>query len=413
MRRVVIVGAGIVGLCCAYSLLRSGYHVVVVDRDPAGDKASFGNAGGIAVPEVLSASSPAMVWRLPKWVLDPLGPVFVRPSHAPRLLPWMVRFLRAGGSHARADAAAALFALNELVYPDLLAVLNDIGLSSDLHRAGALYVYRTRRRLNRDCAAWKTRKFFGIECQLLSGDEARELEPALSRSVEHAVFTPAWSHVSDPKRIVDVLRGWLLSQGARIEVGEVTAIIPIGTGQVEVQLRDLRSLNCDVTVVAAGAWSGQLASTVGDRVVMESERGYNGTLPNPAIELSREIVFAEDHFVATPMSVGLRIGGAAEFAGLFAPPNFTRVTALLALAEKYLPGLCLEGCQPWMGHRPATPDSLPVIGPSPHCPNIVYAFGHGHLGLTQAAITGRLIKEICGAQLPSIDLHPFRIERFS
>jgi D-amino-acid dehydrogenase len=413
MRRVIVIGAGIVGLSCAYNLLRAGFSVLVVDRDPTGDKASFGNAGGIAIPEILPASSPGIVWRVPRWLFDPLGPLAIRPSYAPRLLPWMMRFLQAGRADRRSEIAATLSALNALAYDDLSALLNDIGLSADLHRAGALYVYQTKKGLERDRISWEARKSYGVECHPLSGNEARKLEPALDPSVQYAMLTPAWSHVSDPKRMVDVLREWLRSQGVRIEADEALAIAPTCAERALIHLRREGPVTCDLAVVAAGAWSGRLAASLGDRVVLESERGYNATLPKPAIELSREIIFAEHQFVATPMSIGLRIGGAAEFAGLSAPPNYARVSALLKLARKYLPQLSVQGAKPWMGHRPATPDSLPVIGRSPRCWAVLYAFGHGHLGLTQAATTGRLIKQLAVGETPSIDLRAVGVNRFS
>jgi len=164
--------------------------------------------------------------------------------------------------------------------------------------------------------------------------------------------------------------------------------------------------------VAAGAWSGRLARLVGDRALLESERGYNTTLPDPRIRLNAEIIFAERKFVASQLATGLRIGGAAEFAGLEAPANYTRSKALVRLAARYFPGLNTEGGTEWMGHRPTTPDSLPVIGPSPRRRDVFYAFGHSHTGLTFGPTTGRLIAEVLSGRPPSLDLSPFAIARF-
>jgi D-amino-acid dehydrogenase len=171
-------------------------------------------------------------------------------------------------------------------------------------------------------------------------------------------------------------------------------------------------LVADKAVNAAGAWSGILARRIGDRVLLESERGYNATLPTPGVEIERQLIFAERKFVATPLSCGLRIGGAAEFGGLEAAPNFKRSQALVALAQRYLPKLDTRGATNWAGHRPTTPDGLPVIGYSTAQPNVIHAFGHGHLGLTQAATTGRLVAELAFQQPATIDLTPFAISRF-
>jgi D-amino-acid dehydrogenase len=381
---------------------------VVVDRDPAGDKASIGNAGGIAVTEILSASSPGVLWRVPRWVFDPLGPLALRPLHAWRLGPWLWRFVRAGLRQESERIAAALAALNALVYDDLKPMLRHVGLGDALHEVGALAVYESDLGLARDRQSWDLRQRHGIECRMLSGDEARALEPALGPSIRHGVLLPAWSHVSDPRALLDALRASLVERGITIVTGDAADIAPDG-----VVLRGGARILADRVVIAAGAWSSLLARRVGDRAVLESERGYNVTIADPGIALNREMLFAEHHFVATPLAVGLRIGGAAEFAGLAAPPNYARATALLALARRYLPQLGDRSGPAWMGHRPATPDSLPVIGRSPKRSNVYYAFGHGHLGLTQAATTGRLIRDLITGEPAPIDMQPFGIERFA
>lgn len=166
-------------------------------------------------------------------------------------------------------------------------------------------------------------------------------------------------------------------------------------------------------VIAAGVWSAQLARQLGDRILLESERGYNTTIPVPGITLEREVIFADRNFVATPLSIGLRIGGAAEFGGLKSEPNYLRAKALVTLARLYFPGLKDEGGVEWCGHRPATPDSLPIIGHSFVSKDIVYAFGHGHLGLTQGPTTGKIVGDLLFQRKSPIDITPFSAARFS
>jgi D-amino-acid dehydrogenase len=209
------------------------------------------------------------------------------------------------------------------------------------------------------------------------------------------------------------LKEWLLSRGVVINRGEVCNIVSGSTSPLSVTLEGGHPIAADRAVIAAGAWSAILARRLGDPVLLESERGYNATLPHPGIVVERELIFAEQKFVATPLSCGLRIGGAAEFGGLSAAPNFKRSQALVELARRYLPELRTEGGTHWAGHRPATPDSLPVIGKSRHQAHVFYAFGHGHLGLTQAATTGRLVSELVFQHPSSIDMTPYGIERFA
>jgi len=408
---VVVIGAGIVGLSVAYYLVLDGAAVTLVDRDPEGDKASFGNAGGIAVTEVVPASVPGLVWKMPFWLLDPLGPLAVRARHAARLLPWLWRFARAGRPVEMERIATALAALNGRVYDDLLPMLARTGLSGELNRNGALTVYESRAAYDRDAGEWALKRRHGIQASVLERLELHAMEPALGPRAALGVFTPQWSHVNDPKHLVDALRHWLLRQGVTITPGQVNGIE--GDGPLQVRLQDGSGIPAASIVVAAGAWSGHLARQLGDRVLIESERGYNTTIPAPGVTLGREIIFAERKFVATPLRCGLRIGGAAEFGGLEAIANHRRSAALSKLAGLYLPGLRPEGGTAWAGHRPTTPDSLPVIGPSPHRPGVVYAFGHGHLGLTQAATTGRLVADLVAGRAPPIDLAPYGIARFN
>jgi D-amino-acid dehydrogenase len=409
---VVVIGAGIVGIATAYHLVREGAAVTIVDRAPEGDKASFGNAGAIAVTEIVPASVPGLAWQVPRWLLDPLGPLAVRPAHVLKLVPWLWRFFQAGTPKEVSRIASALAALNNRVYEDLRPMLAETGLSGELNERGALTVYESEQGFRRDAEEWALKRDHGIAIENLTGEGARDMEPALGAIVHRAVFTPQWSHINDPKRLVDSLREWLRIRGVRFVTGDVIDISDPG-GVPQIDLAGGRCITADKVVVAAGAWSGELAKRLGDPVLLESERGYNTTLPDPGVTVSREVIFAERKFVATPLSCGLRIGGAAEFGGLDAEPNFKRSQALVTLATRYLPRLKLDGGTNWAGHRPATPDSLPVIGASPRHPKVFYAFGHGHLGLTQAATTGRLISNLIRGVPTPIDLSPYAIGRFS
>lgn len=386
MARIAVIGAGVIGLACALRLSEAGHAVTVIDPAPDGDKCSWGNAGGIAMTEVAPQAMPGIAWRVPGWLLDPLGPVALRPAHLPAMLPWLWRFVRAARPARMEAAAAALAGLLRPVADDVPALFDTIRQSGGLFRRGALTVYASAEALRRDAPGWALRRRHGIDCQEIGGAEARAMEPALGRSVGAAVFTPAWWHVADPKTVWQGLRDTLIARGAPIIAAPATSLARPGA-----VMTARGELACDAVVLAAGAWSATLAATAGARVPLESERGYNVTLPAPGVTLSREIIFAERHFVATPLAPGLRIGGAAEFAGLAAPPNHARAEALARLAEMALPGLDTRGGTAWMGQRPATPDSLPVLGPLPARPDVVCAFGHGHLGLTLAATTARLV----------------------
>ena len=404
MARIGVIGGGVVGLACAHRLLLDRHEVTVFDRDPDGDKCSWGNAGGIAVSSVLPAAGAGLLWQVPKWLVDPLGPLSVRVAHLPNLLPWLQRFLLSGRDAERLRIALALAALHGRVYDDLLPMIDAIGLRGVVHMVGGLYVYETAAGLAADRAGWDLKRRLGIAYREVEATELRDMEPALGPAIRAGVFVPGWSHVSDPKQIWATLLSELRLRQVRVIRREIPAI---ESGPLTID-----GARYDQAVIAAGAWSGRLAASIGDRVLLESERGYNTTIPAPGITLKHQVLFAERHFVATPLSIGLRIGGAAEFAGTEAAPNYARSRALVTLAKRYLPGLSAEGGREWFGNRPATPDSMPVIGRSRRRPDIVYAFGHGHVGLTLAATTARIVSDIVAGRPPPVDVAPYSIARF-
>jgi len=412
MPHIVIVGAGIVGLCCAWSAQRRGWSVTLVDRDFEGDRASHGNAGGIAVSECLPLSLSGLGLQPLRWLLDPLGPLSIRARHAPRLWPWFLALRKVAEPANYLRIATALAALNKRSLGDFEAMLSDVRLRGELHQRGALTVYETRSAFDRSAPQWALQRALGVRWHAVDAAQIQALEPALAPVFAIGVVLEDWAHVSDPARIVRQLRECVVARGAHCVTGNVIRVTADTADAPGVLLGDGRALGADRVLVAAGAWSAQLAGSVGDHALLESERGYNTTLPACSARLQREVIFAQRMFVATPLSIGLRIGGAAEFAGLDAAPNYQRSAALLELARRYLPDLDEAGAQQWMGHRPSTPDSLPVIGPSPHNARVLYAFGHGHLGLTQSATTGELIGAMLDGVPSPIDTRPYSIGRF-
>jgi len=409
---LVVVGGGIVGLSCCHAAQRRGWRVTLIDRDFAGDRASHGNAGSIAVAECLPLSLTGLGLKPLKWLLDPLGPLAIRPAHAPRLWPWYRALRRVGQGQNLARIGDALAALNRRALGDLQTLFADLGLHDALHPHGALTVYETTQAFVQSQAGWQFKRERGVRWRNVDAEELRTLEPGLAPVFRHAVMVPDCAHVDDPRHIVETLRARVQEQGAQLLTGEALRLQPVSGTRASVQLGDGRHIVGDKVLVCAGAWSARLARTLGERVLLESERGYNTTLPASRACLTREVIFAERMFVATPLSVGLRIGGTAEFAGLQAPANYQRSTALLTLARRYFPQLNEDGAKAWMGQRPTTPDSLPVIGASSKHPGVLYAFGHGHLGLTQAATTAELIGDLLQQRPAAIDLTPYSIARF-
>jgi len=409
---VLVIGAGVVGLACAWSALKEGLTVTIVDRDFDGDRTSHGNAGGIAVTESTPISVPGFFFKATKWLFDPLGPLALDWKHVLSALPWFMEFQRASSPARFKQISLALAALNNRVYDDLIPLFEDVGAMSTFYRRGALTLYETDEAFKADTEEWNFKKDLGVRWRALNQQEVQDFEPALAPVFKHGVFLEDWSHIGNPKQLVSQIRARVKALGARFVEGVVAKLDVTKPDTPCAVLRAGASIAARQIVVATGAWSASLAESVGDRVLLNSERGYNTTLPQPGIALSREVIFAERKFVATPLDIGIRIGGAAEFAGLKAEPNYKRSEALLKLGKRFLPGIQDQGAVQWMGHRPATPDSLPVIGKSPSASSVIYAFGHGHLGLTQAATTGALVADLLVNRTPRIPLAEYSIERF-
>jgi D-amino-acid dehydrogenase len=408
---VAVIGAGIIGLSVAMYLQADGRKVLLVDRKGIGQETSSGNAGALAFSDILPLASPRILRQAPRWLLDPLGPLAIRPGYALQIAPWLMRFglaSRPAAYRASIEAITALMRLSAQEFGKMLAQAN---ASHMLRPDGSLQVYEGEAEFQASLPGWEERTRAGITFEHVRGERLRQLQPGLADSITAGTYVPQWATVSDPADVCQALGAHLLRNGAELCQEEVQSLSPQGGG-VMIKLSPGREIHARQAVIATGAWSRHLAAGLADTVPLETERGYNTTLPLGAFDLKRQIIFGAHGFVATPLSSGIRIGGAVELGGLKLPPNFTRSSDMLAKASRLLPGLRTEGGKQWMGFRPSLPDSLPVIGQATATPAVVYAFGHGHLGLTQSAATGRLVCELLAGKKPAIALEPLRPSRF-
>jgi D-amino-acid dehydrogenase len=410
MTDVIVIGAGVIGLSTALMAQARGLSVTVVDREGPASGASAGNAGAFAFTDILPLASPGILRKAPKWLLDPLGPLSIPPAYALQIAPWLYRFWRACSPHAVAASTAAQTALMDLSRAELEPFLAATGTLGMLRKDGNLQVYESEAELRASLPGWQAREAHGIEFRHMAAKEMAALQPGLSPRFTHGTFTPGWFSIADPMDYVLALAERFRAQGGTILNAEVTGLSPQGS-EVYVQTRG-ETLRAAQVVLAAGAFSHRIARTLGQRIPLETERGYNTTLPPDALDLRCQITFGGHGFVISRLSTGIRVGGAVELGGLSLPPNYKRSEAMLRKAKAFLPGLWTEGGTQWMGFRPSLPDSLPAIGRATASPRVVYAFGHGHLGLTQSAGTARLVADLLTDQTPPVDLTPFNPHRF-
>lgn len=408
---IVIIGAGIIGLACAHKLLDQGHAVTLIDRGEL-TAASRGNAGIIAHVDIQPLASPRMILQAARWLIDPVGPLSVRPAYLPRLAPWLARFLIAGTPTRMERSRHGIVPLQMMALPAWERLLSRLGLRRELNRNGMLYVFESVEAFEAAKPEYRDQIEAGIQLELLDGALLRTFEPALSEHFQRAAFFPSVAHVNDPYELAVKLTSAASDRGAQLMEGSVSGIAIASGDEPVVVLEGGRTLTADRIVVAAGAWSKRLAACLGDKVPLEAERGYNATIPAPGVMLGRPIMFEEHAFVLSPLKSGLRVGGAVELASTSASPNWQRVETMLAKARAFVPGLGEEGRVDWMGCRPSLPDSLPVISTARWSSKVVYAFGHAHHGLTQAAATADLVGALVSGEPPPIDLAPYSAQRF-
>ena len=411
---VVIIGAGVIGACCAAYLQQQGARITLIDRQTPGDDgaASFGNAGSLSPSSVVPTPAPGMLWKVPGWLLKEDGPLTIRWSYLPRLLPWLVGFIRAGGDaeHQR-RAAAALAALHAPTFDFHSALARDAGVPELIAPVEYLHIYGSEERYGGAARDWKMRREHGSDFEVLDRGGLHEAEPDLAPHYVKGVRIKGQGRTVNPGRLIRSYVDRIVANGGELRRAEVTDIDVSGNRVSAVRTGD-GVVEGDAFVLSAGAFSRKLTDRLGLGLPLDTERGYHVTCPDPGIAVTHTVMEADNKFVANPMAMGVRFAGMVEMAGVDAPANPRRAEVIKRLAKRMYPGLRLDGATQWMGRRPSMPDGLPVIGPSPRHENLWLAFGHGHTGMVAGPMTGRIIAGMITGPMPNIDVTPYRADRF-
>lgn len=412
MSKVVIIGAGIVGLCLGWHCARRGMDVTLLDPGDPGGGASSGNAGAISAGSVAPLAMPGVLRQVPGMLTDPKGALHIPAAYWPRALPWLLRFLASARPTRVETIAGALAALQFGAIERHREIVAAEGALDLIRETGQLYLYRDEAHLAKDSASWELRQRHGLKVERLDAAGIAALEPGIAPGYTLGLFLPEQGSVANPKRLAEVVARGVERQGGRILRSRVSAIAT-EAGRAIGAMTEAGLVAGDLTVLAAGAYSARLLAPLGIRVPLESQRGYHIMLPDAGVAPQRPIVPADRKAFITPMEHGLRIAGTVEFGGLERAPNPKRAALLLEDLAKVYPEASTAGADGfWMGHRPCLPDSLPVLGPIARLPGLWCAFGHGHLGLTGSAPTAALLAAAMVGETPNTDLTPFAIERF-
>jgi D-amino-acid dehydrogenase len=406
--RAFVLGGGIVGACCAFGLLRRGFDVTLIDKDAPGHAASFGNSASIGLASVPPMGMPGMMRDFPKMLLNPLHPLAIRWRDLPKTLPWLMRFRRAlSQAEAIAEARAALLAHAGTAYDALLA---DIGRPDLIRANGLIFVYESEAAFAAAQAGIEMRRRHGIEARELDAASLHALEPALSDRAVRGVHYPIVQTVTNPLALTEAIVKAFRERGGRVP-RETVRDFETGPSGVSEIITDQGRHGCDLVVLAAGAWSRDLASLLGDKVMVTAERGYHVMIENAPHMPSISIASGDRNVSIVALETGLRMTTGAEFAAIDAPPEHEWAQRIFEPAAKLIRGLEMNVASRWFGSRPSTPDSLPVIGRSPRHRNVIYAFGHGHLGVTFGAVTGQIVATLARDETPNINIAPYRPDR--
>ncbi|MDR6100465.1 D-amino-acid dehydrogenase [Agrobacterium larrymoorei] len=415
---VAILGGGIIGACSALALLKEGYRVTIVEpgKPGGGQAASYGNGAFISPASIIPMSMPGLWKKVPEYLLSPSSPLTIRWRFLPRLLPWLTRFILAGWSVGKVERTAGI--LNTLINdaPARHAALAaECGHGEFIRRDGLLYAYPTRADFEADALAWRLRRENGLVWRELENEELRAFEPALSPRYRFAALVEAGGHCTDPGGYVAMLLREAVERGASYVETKATGF-RLDNNRVTAVKTEAGEIVCDRAVIAAGIHSKALAALAGDIIPLESERGYHVEIANPAAAPHIPVMPCDGKMANTLIAGRLRASGQVELANVNTEPNWARADILLKQLIATYPGLD-NGGQPlvttrWQGNRPSTPDGLPVVGAASASPDIVHAFGHGHIGLASGPRTATLVAALISGQTPPIDVTPFRATRF-
>lgn len=408
---VTVVGAGIVGVCSTLWLQRAGFAVTLVDSGGVGEGASFGNAGNISPGAVVPYLIPGIWKEAPGWLLDPEGPLAVRPGYFLKALPWLMAAVRSAGEEAALRTSRAMHAIHSSTLDDYAELTRGTAAADLIELSGQLYVSEKPGSAQGSALAQRMRTEFGVEAVALDWMEVRELEPCLAPIFKSGLLLPKNGRTKNPHHLVTALSDIAQRNGARVLRGKVDGFVTEGAA-VKALIIDGQAQAAERVVIAAGAASRDLAEQLGSKLPLEAERGYHITISNPGVMPRMPVTNTDAKFACAPMNVGLRLAGTAEFGGLKAEPNWQRTEVLKRQAQRMFPGVNLESVSTWSGNRPSLPDGLPVLGAAPKFNNAWFAFGNSHFGMSAGPVMGKLAAQLVAGQRSSVDITPFRPERF-
>lgn len=410
--KILVAGAGIVGVSCAIWLQRAGHDVTIVDRAGPASGTSHGNAGVLAAAAILPVTTPDLYKTAPAMLMRRDSPLFLRWRYLPKLLPFLAKYLGYATETHVTYYARSMHQLLHDTYDQHMALARGTGAEQFVGAEDYCYGYATHAEFLADRRDWEKRSELGLKYDVISGAEYARDDPSYRTAFETVVRCKNHGRISDPGAYVQALCDHFVQQGGKLRIATIHDVQMSGTDIAALDTSQGR-LSADRIVFALGPWSKDIALKLGLKLPFESERGYHIELINPSHMPRNPMMIASGQFVLTPMNGRLRAAGVLEFGGLEAGPSKAPIEMLKRQVAALLPDVRYDSMVEWMGHRPATADSLPLIGANDAAAKSFSAFGHQHLGLTTGPKTGRIIADMMDGKVPNIDLTPFDPRKYA
>ena len=406
-----VIGAGIQGVCISLCLIKKGFEVTLIDReDPGKESASYGNAGHFSPYASVPINRPDILVDVPTMLLSSTGPLALKWNYVPKMIPWFIKFIKNCSKKNMLHTTKYMHQILDLALPAYDELFEDINVSELVESKGIIYFW-TNKDLKSSELEINMRKELGVKQQLLTPHEIHDLEPHIKQIYHGGILYPNARHTRNPKKVLLKLFDLFIKKGGHFEKQNVQSI-SFTTDNKPVIKTNLNFYNFDKVVIACGAFSKKITDQLGEKIPLDTERGYHVHFKGHDHLLTRPVIFLNRGFGITPMEQGLRVVGTVEFGGLDNPVSKKRILNLVNNAKYLFPELT-EHHDEWLGFRPTLPDFLPVMGQSKNYKNLFYSFGHHHLGWTLGAISGKIVSGMIAGENTNLDLSAYNSTRFS
>ena len=413
-KSVGIVGCGIQGICIGLQLIKKGIPVTLFDRtDPLSESyksASYGNAGHFSPYAVLQFNRTDILYDVPKMLISSFGPLSLKWNYKIKLFPWIYHYLKNFNKNSMLHTAKYMHQILSLSNDAYEEIFKEIDTTNLVDKKGIIYVWTNKNLKSRELEI-QVRKDLGIEQKLLTQKEILDLEPNLNPVFDAGVIYESAMHARDPHGILKEIFKLYLKKGGKFIQENIKSLQQVSNDKTKI-VSENQDYYFEKSVIASGAFSKNFTDQLDEKIPLDTERGYHVHFKNMDHLISRPVIFLDRGFGMTPMNQGLRAVGTVELGGLNNPPSKKRIENIIKCAKELLPNL-QDHEDEWLGFRPTLPDFLPILGPSLKNKNIIYAFGHHHLGWTLGAITGKIISGIAAGEKTNLDLTPYSSSRFN